>query len=134
MVKERIEKTVWAAETYSPVMVCESLLIGIVAETAKKNGVKVLLSGAGADEAYVGYESFLGKSHDEAVHYGKYLLNNYHFTENRMLDLATMMHCIEAREPFLDPAVIEHGFSLPLSSKLKRLEDGKILEKLLILT
>lgn len=125
MVRERVEKTVWAAETYSPVMVCESLLIGIIAETAKKNGVKVLLSGAGADEVFCGYVTFLGKAHEDAVEYGKLLLDNYHYTENRMLDLGTMMHCIEAREPFLDPTVIEHGFSLPLSSKLKKMEDGK---------
>eukprot|EP01125_Pyxidicula_operculata_P005503 TRINITY_DN1950_c0_g1_i1.p1 TRINITY_DN1950_c0_g1~~TRINITY_DN1950_c0_g1_i1.p1 ORF type:complete len:527 (+),score=30.68 TRINITY_DN1950_c0_g1_i1:141-1721(+) len=131
VVRDRVEHAIKAIESYSPVMVCESLLIMLVAETAKKYGFKVLLSGTGADESFVGYESFMGKSHTEVVEYGLSLLNNYHFTENRMLDLATMSQGIEAREPFLDPSVVEHAMSLPLSAKLK-IEDGVPIEKYIL--
>jgi len=113
---ERLDNTVWHLESYSPLLIVEAIMLIMVSECAREHDVKVLLGGQGADEIFAGYGIFRRKSDEEVRKLSMELLQNLHITENRLMDLSTMSRSVEAREPFLDPAVVRYALQLPYSA------------------
>jgi asparagine synthase (glutamine-hydrolysing) len=106
-----IEKVVYATESFNPSIISNGLATYLLAQAARSAGIKVVLTGEGADELFGGYFTYLEA--DEYQNSRKHLIKDMHYTELRSLDLCTMAHGVEARCPFLDKAV------LGLSEKLK---------------
>jgi asparagine synthase (glutamine-hydrolysing) len=85
---------------------------------AHKDGIKVMLTGQGADELFGGYSWYA-----KVVEKEGYKILRRHMTEDLLLlyketlereDKITMAHSIELREPFLDPEVIKTALATSL--------------------
>ena len=98
-----IAKIVYHTESYNPSIVSNGLATYLLSSEAHKDGLKVVLSGEGADELFCGYP--ISKNETEWFEKRAELIENMHFTELRRLDLASMAHTIEIRCPFLDRKV-----------------------------
>ncbi|MDQ3807293.1 MAG: asparagine synthase (glutamine-hydrolyzing) [Thermoproteota archaeon] len=85
---------------------------------AHEDGIKVMLTGQGADELFGGYSWYA-----KVVEKEGYKMLRRHMTEDLLLlyketlereDKITMAHSIELREPFLDPEVIKMALATSL--------------------
>lgn len=97
---ELIDKVVYHTESYNPSIISNGLATYLLSSEAHKDGLKVVLSGEGADELFCGYP--ISKNVNEWFEKRTELIENMQFTELRRLDLASMAHTIEIRCPFLD--------------------------------
>lgn len=97
---ELINNIVYHTESYNPSIISNGLATYLLSKAAYNDGLKVVISGEGADELFCGYPI----SKDKKAWFKKRveLIENMHFTELRRLDLASMANTIEVRCPFLD--------------------------------
>jgi asparagine synthase (glutamine-hydrolysing) len=98
-----IVRVIRATESFNPSIISNGLATYLLAEAARKENLKVVLTGEGADELFSGYHSLLPEA--EWLPMRERLINDMHYTELRRLDTCSMAHSIEARCPFLDRAV-----------------------------
>jgi asparagine synthase (glutamine-hydrolysing) len=90
---------------------------------AHKDGIRVMLTGQGADELFGGYPWYAKVAEKEGYkklrrHMVEDLLLLYKETLERE-DKITMAHSIELREPFLDPDVIRVALEIDLRLNVK---------------
>ncbi len=116
-----------------------------LAERANKSGVKVVLSGEGADELFGGYVRYVGNEFNRlaAIRYPSYAtmfphrdLMKEEFYGNmqellRMGDRMASAHGVENRCPFLDRRVVEFAWALPMEWKISGLDTKVILREIL---
>ena len=99
-----LKSVVYTTESFNPSIVSNGLATYLLAQAAKAAGLKIVLTGEGADELFGGYYSSLQP--DEFQSRREQLISDMYFTELRRLDLSTMAHSIEARCPFLDKEIV----------------------------
>lgn len=107
--------------------------IYVASEMAKEDGIKVVLSGQGADELFAGYNRYkriLHEKGEEELKKSIYedVMNIYKVNLERD-DHCTMANGVELRVPFLDKNVIEVGLSIPTGHKLN--ESSEFRKKIL---
>ena len=95
-----------------------------VAREAAKHGMKVVLTGEGADELFAGY-TYYADYDDPAVLQAELRrsLTSMHDVNLQRVDRMTMAHSLEARVPFLDTEMIALGMEVPATLK-QRPEQG----------
>lgn len=98
-----VRAVVSATESFNPSVVSNGLATYLLASAAREAGIKVVLTGDGADELFGGYHSF--SEGDPWQEVRRKLIDDMQFTELRRLDLSCMAHSVEPRCPFLDRAV-----------------------------
>ena len=127
-VARQLVETVLMCESFEPAVVRDSYCTGLLARRIHQDGYRVALCGEGADELFAGYRPLeLAFSAGEA--FGSALrdqcLASMHHSNLQRLDRASMRWQVEAREPFLDPAVVNHALALAPSALVSAAGVGK---------
>ncbi len=86
-----------------------------IAET----GVKVVLTGDGSDELFGGYQMYGEASDRQQRRLFLHKIANLGRTELQRIDRTAMGQGVEARVPYLDPALVELALRLPMSLKIR---------------
>lgn len=93
----------------------------LAAEMAHENGLRVMLSGQGADELFAGYHRYLNFYHEKGEEAQKDLIsdveNLYHVNLERD-DKVTMANSVELRVPYLDLQIINMAMHIPMKYKI----------------
>jgi asparagine synthase (glutamine-hydrolysing) len=82
-------------------------------------GIKVVLTGDGSDELFGGYRMYDQIGPAQAHRLFLHKIVNLSRTELQRVDRTSMASGVEARVPFLDPAVVSVAMRLPMSLKVR---------------
>ena len=113
-------------ETYDVITVRASVPMYFVAMAIQQTGIKVILSGEGADEIFGGYLYFANAP--SAEDFQKETIERVQklFTADLLrTDKATMAHGVEARVPFLDAEFLKVAFGIPPEEKMPQNHGAK---------
>jgi asparagine synthase (glutamine-hydrolysing) len=122
-IEEELGRILAAIESADHLQADVAVPIYFAVKRAAEDGVRVLLTGQGADELFAGYPWYpdvLAQSGAGALRDSLWsdIEHLYKDTLERE-DKITMYHSIELRVPFLDPRVIQAAMSIPESLKIK---------------
>ena len=121
MLVSLVRRIVYATESYNPSIISNGICSYLLAESAHKDGLKVILSGEGADEIFCGYHMFQPEDNWKGVR--QKLISDMCFTELRRIDQSCMAHSIENRCPFLDRYVYSFASDLHYKDFYHKYED-----------
>ncbi len=108
-----LDKLIWHLETYDVTSVRASTPMYFLAKAITEKGIKVVLSGEGADEVFGGYLYF--RNAPTADDFQKETIERVQklFTADLLrADKSTMAHGLEARVPFLDKAFLDVAMAI----------------------
>ena len=99
----------------------------VASEMAYSDGVKVVMSGQGADEIFAGYHRYIQFYIDKGEKVQEDLIkdvrNLYHVNLQRD-DAVTMANSVELRVPYLDSELVDKALKVPMEYKLDKREDN----------
>lgn len=125
-----IEDVIEHLETYDVTTVRASTPMYLLSRKVKALGIKMVLSGEGADELLGGYLHFHKAPTPEAFHDEcKMRVNNLHLFDCLRANKSTMAWGLEARVPFLDKDVLEQAMPINPAYKCFDKGDGTKIEK-----
>ncbi|MEW5996433.1 MAG: asparagine synthase-related protein [Candidatus Micrarchaeota archaeon] len=118
-VEKELEMFIYFGETFEPNQVNTLGLSYYLAKMVHDCGIKVALSGEGADEIFGGYSEFR-QIRSEAELQARLMeyLRLLHRTQLQRVDRMSMAHGVEVRVPFLDKELVEYAMGLPPSLKV----------------
>lgn len=126
-----LDKLIWHLETYDVTSVRASTPMYFLAKAITELGIKVVLSGEGADEVFGGYLYFRNAPSTEAFQKETIERVQKLFTADLLrADKSTMAHGLEARVPFLDKAFLDLAMTIDAKEKQPQTYDG--LEKYIL--
>lgn len=120
-----LQKLIWHLETYDVTSVRASTPMYFLSEAITKKGIKVVLSGEGADEIFGGYLYF--RNAPSVADFQKETIERVQklFTADLLrADKSTMAHGLEARVPFLDKKFLELAICIKPEEKQPKTYDG----------
>lgn len=108
-----IREVIYHTETYDVTTVRCSIPMVLLARAIKAEGLKMILSGEGADEIFGGYLYFFNAPNYEEFHHEtvKRVLG-LHFSDCLRANKSTMSYGVELRVPFLDNNFVDHAMSI----------------------
>jgi asparagine synthase (glutamine-hydrolysing) len=110
---EVVKKLIWHLESYDITTIRASTPMYLLSKYIKEQGIKMVLSGEGADEVFGGYLYFFNAPDDDAfTSETKRRVHLLHTADLLRSDKSTMAHGIEAREPMLDKDFLEKAMTL----------------------
>ncbi|HLP63154.1 asparagine synthase B [Flavobacterium sp.] len=122
---EILDKLIWHLETYDVTSVRASTPMYFLSKAITDLGIKVVLSGEGADEVFGGYLYFRNAPTTED--FTKETIERVQklFTADLLrADKSTMAHGLEARVPFLDKAFLDVAMKIKGEEKQPKTYDG----------
>jgi asparagine synthase (glutamine-hydrolysing) len=122
---EILEKLIWHLETYDVTSVRASTPMYFLSKAITDLGIKVVLSGEGADEIFGGYLYFRNAPSTEAFQQETIERVQKLFTADLLrADKSTMAHGLEARVPFLDKAFLDMAMTIKAEEKQPKTYNG----------
>ena len=121
-----LDKLIWHLETYDVTSIRASTPMYFLSKAITDLGIKVVLSGEGADEIFGGYLYF--RNAPSTIDFQKETIERVQklFTADLLrADKSTMAHGLEARVPFLDKAFLEVAMTIKGEEKQPKTYDGK---------
>ena len=89
---------------------------------ARELGIKVVLTGDGSDELFGGYRMYDRIGEQASRRLFLHMIRNLYRTELQRVDRVSMGQGVEARVPYLDPAMVELAMRIPAGLKIR---DGR---------
>ncbi len=114
-----IDAVIEATASFETWTVTAGVVSYLTARCASAAGVRVLLTGEGADEEFGGYDEFQGIPAACLNSALRHAVHDLGGSECRRLDSAMMAWSVEARVPWLSASIIEHARRLPPASKIR---------------
>jgi asparagine synthase (glutamine-hydrolysing) len=96
---------------------------------AKALGLKVILTGDGSDELFGGYAMYDQIGAAGSPRLFEHMIANLYRTELQRVDRVSMGQGVEARVPYLDPALVELALRIPLELKVRAGQDKWIMRR-----
>jgi asparagine synthase (glutamine-hydrolysing) len=122
---EILEKLIWHLETYDVTSIRASTPMYFLSKAITEQGIKMVLSGEGADEVFGGYLYF--RNAPSAADFQQETIDRVQklFTADLLrADKSTMAHGLEARVPFLDKEFLELAIKIQPEEKQPKTYDG----------
>ncbi len=122
---EVLDQLIWHLETYDVTSVRASTPMYFLSKAITAEGIKVVLSGEGADEIFGGYLYF--RNAPSTDDFQKETIERVQklFTADLLrADKSTMAHGLEARVPFLDKAFLDAAMTIEGREKQPKTYDG----------
>jgi asparagine synthase (glutamine-hydrolysing) len=122
---EILEKLIWHLETYDVTSIRASTPMYFLSKAITEQGIKMVLSGEGADEVFGGYLYF--RNAPSAAEFQQETIDRVQklFTADLLrADKSTMAHGLEARVPFLDKAFLELAIKIQPEEKQPKTYNG----------
>ncbi|MDG2432379.1 asparagine synthase B [Flavobacterium sp.] len=123
---ELLDKLIWHLETYDIISVRASVPMYFLSKAIRDLGIKVVLSGEGADEVFGGYLYF--RNAPSAEDFQKETIERVQklFTADLLrADKSTMSQGLETRVPFLDTAFLDVVMRINPEEKQPKTYDNK---------
>lgn len=123
---EILDKLIWHLETYDVTSIRASTPMYFLSKAITDMGIKVVLSGEGADEIFGGYLYF--RNAPSTIDFQKETIERVQklFTADLLrADKSTMAHGLEARVPFLDKNFLDVAMTIKGEEKQPKTYDGK---------
>ena len=115
---EILEKLIYHIETYDIISVRSGVPMYLLAKAVKEKGIKVILSGEGADEVFGGHLYFRNAPSSEEFQKETIERVQKLFTADILrADKSTMAHSLEARVPFLDKDFLDVAIRIKTEEK-----------------
>lgn len=111
-----LPEVIEAIESADPVRVEVATTLWFALEEARKDGVKVMFSGLGADDLFAGYKRMRMAEQINADSLSS--LRRMYERDLYRDDTISMRHTIELRLPFLDKELVEYVLSVPSKEKV----------------
>ena len=128
---EILDKLIWHLETYDVTSIRASTPMYFLSKAITDLGIKVVLSGEGADEIFGGYLYFRNAPSTEEFQKETIERVQKLFTADLLrADKSTMAHGLEARVPFLDKAFLD--LAMTIEAKEKQPQTYKGVEKYIL--
>jgi asparagine synthase (glutamine-hydrolysing) len=122
---EILDQLIWHLETYDVTSVRASTPMYLLSKAITDMGIKVVLSGEGADEIFGGYLYFRNAPSTEDFQKETIERVQKLFTADLLrADKSTMAHGLEARVPFLDKAFLDMAMVIKGEQKQPKTYDG----------
>lgn len=122
---EVLEKVIYHIETYDIISVRSGVPMYLLSKAIADAGIKVLLSGEGADEIFGGHLYFRNAPSTEAFQDETIERVQKLFTADLLrVDKTTMAHGLEARVPFLDTSFLDVAIRIKPEEKQPKTYDG----------
>eukprot|EP01088_Endostelium_zonatum_P020809 TRINITY_DN7851_c0_g1_i1.p1 TRINITY_DN7851_c0_g1~~TRINITY_DN7851_c0_g1_i1.p1 ORF type:complete len:553 (-),score=134.23 TRINITY_DN7851_c0_g1_i1:2-1660(-) len=123
---DAIRDVIWHLETYDMTTIRASTPMYFLSRKIKSLGVKMVLSGEGADEIFGGYLYF-DKAPNSAEFHAETIrrINNLHYFDCLRANKSTMAWGLEARVPFLDADFLQTAMSFNPEDKIHWDSDKK---------
>ncbi|AXV36778.1 MAG: asparagine synthase (glutamine-hydrolyzing) [Methanobacterium sp. BRmetb2] len=122
VVEKNLPYVLDAIEEFNVMKIGVGMTAYLASKMAHANGLKVMLSGQGADELFGGYHRYLSYYHEKGEKAQNDLLgdvlNLYHVNLQRD-DAACMANSVELRVPYLDKDIINIAMDIPMKYKIK---------------
>lgn len=113
-----LPEVIYHLESFNAPLVRSAVPCNFVSRLAKQHGIKVVLTGEGADELFSGYQYLKTMDDERALFNELYRITyNLHNTNLQRVDRLTMAHSVEGRVPFLDLDFLTFVFSIPMALK-----------------
>lgn len=121
-VRDYLPRVLSAIEEFNLMKLGVGMPAYMAAEMAREDGIKVMLSGQGADELFAGYHRYLKFYQEQGEEAQQNLdkdVNNLYQVNLQRDDAVTMASGVELRVPYLDLDVINMAMNIPMEYKIE---------------